>query len=95
MKTIFKTKLDICDFQTIELPQNYNILHIDKQNGSSYIWYECDSDMPIVKLGLGYGNEPVSLRTYDATQRTDCPYRQTERKRYRPKEDKNQLKLEL
>jgi hypothetical protein len=27
MRTIFKTKLDICDFQTVELPQDFKILH--------------------------------------------------------------------
>ncbi|MBR1377993.1 MAG: hypothetical protein IJ557_02560 [Bacteroidaceae bacterium] len=52
MKTIFKTKLEHCYFQTVELPQNFNILHLDKQDGVPCIWYECDSDMPIVKLGI-------------------------------------------
>ena len=33
MNTIFKTKLDICDFQTVELQQNFNILHLDEQDG--------------------------------------------------------------
>lgn len=52
MRTIFKTKLDICDFQTVELPQDFNILHIEKQDGVPCIWYECNSDMPTVKLDI-------------------------------------------
>lgn len=52
MNTILKTKLDICDFQTIELPQNFKILHLDKQDGVPCIWYECESDMPQAKLDI-------------------------------------------
>ena len=28
MRTIFKTKLDVCDYQTVWLPQDYNIIHV-------------------------------------------------------------------
>ena len=72
MNTIFKTKLDICDFQTIELPQNYKILHIDKQEGCPCIWYECDSELPIVKLdiycvGTGYRMDDLPPMKYIGT----------------------------
>ena len=72
MNTIFKTELDICDFQTIELPQNYKILHIDKQDGCPCIWYECDSELPIVKLdiycvGTGYRMDDLPPMKYIGT----------------------------
>ena len=31
MRTIFKTKLDVCDYQTVELPQDYKIIHLAMQ----------------------------------------------------------------
>ena len=31
MRTIFKTKLDVCDYQTVELPQDYKIIHVAMQ----------------------------------------------------------------
>ena len=31
MRTIFKTKLDVCDYQTVELPQDFDILPQLKQ----------------------------------------------------------------
>lgn len=76
MRTIFKTKLDICEFQTIELPQNFNILHLDKQDGVPCIWYECDSDMPIVKLdiycvGTGYRMDGLPPMKYIGTVQID------------------------
>lgn len=59
MRTIFKTKLDICDYQTIEVPQDYNIVHLAMQQGVPCIWYECTPDMPTRKVeifcfGTGY-----------------------------------------
>ena len=67
-----------------------------KADKSGYTQSRCKIFDEIGEQWLGYGNEPVSLRTYDATQRTVCPYLQTKRKQYkRFKEDKNQLNLEL
>jgi hypothetical protein len=59
MRTIFKTKLDVCDCQTVELPQDYKIIHVAIQHGTPCIWYECTTDMPLVKVeilcfGTGY-----------------------------------------
>lgn len=76
MNTIFKTKLDICDFQTIELPQNFNILRLDKQDGVPCIWYECDSNMPIVKLdiycvGTGWRMDDLPPMKYIGTIQQD------------------------
>ena len=57
--TIFKTKLDVCDYQTVELPQDYKIIHVAMQQNTPCIWYECTPDMPLVKVeilcfGTGY-----------------------------------------
>lgn len=52
MRTIFKTKLDICDHQTIELPQGYKIIHVDMQQDIPCIWYECTPDNPTVKVEI-------------------------------------------
>lgn len=38
MNTILKTKLGLCNFQRVELPQNFNILYLDKQDGVPCIW---------------------------------------------------------
>lgn len=72
MRTIFKTKLDICYQQTIELPKDSIILHIDKQNGAPCIWYECSSDKPIVGLdifcfGTGYRMNDAPPMVYIGT----------------------------
>ena len=50
MRTIFKTKLDVCDCQTVELPQDYKIIHVDMQQDTPCIWYECTPDMLLVKV---------------------------------------------
>lgn len=76
MRTIFKQKLDICDFQTVELPQDFNILHIAKQNGVPCIWYECTSDMETVHLdiycfGTGYHMDNLPPLTYIGTVQID------------------------
>lgn len=76
MRTIFKQKLDICDFQTIELPQDFRILHIHKQNGVPCIWYECTHDMPTVKLdiycfGTGYRMDNLPPIDYIGTVQID------------------------
>ena len=39
MRTIFKKKLDVCDCQTVELPQDYNIIHVDMQHGTPYMMW--------------------------------------------------------
>lgn len=69
-----------------------NVSHISEYTKSRCkIWDE------IGEQWLGYGNEPVSLRTYDATQRLDCPYRQEHwpKRKKIMKKDKNQLELGL
>ncbi len=76
MRTIFKTKLNICDIQTVELPQDFHILHIDKQEGVPCIWYECTSDMPTVKIdiccvGTGYRMDDLPPTDYIGTVQFD------------------------
>jgi hypothetical protein len=76
MKTIFKTKLDICDEQTVELPQGSRILHIGKQNGAPCIWYECDTDRPTMKVtilcfGTGYRMDDAPVMEYIGTVQID------------------------
>lgn len=77
MKTIFKTKLDICDLQNIELPIDFRILHLDKQDGVPCIWYECDSTSPLVSLqiycyGTGYNmDDEAHPKKYIGTVQID------------------------
>ena len=76
MKTIFKQKLDICDKQTIELPQDFKILHINEQNGVPCIWYKCTSDAPAVKLdiycfGTGFRMDGLPSMQYIGTVMID------------------------
>ena len=76
MRTIFKTKLDVCDFQTIKLPQGFNILHIGVQCGQPCIWYECDSDKPLVELdiyciGTGWRMDGLPPMRYIGTVQID------------------------
>jgi len=52
MKTIFKQQLRVCDVQTIEIPQDFNILHIANQNGIPCIWYECETDINSISLDI-------------------------------------------
>ena len=59
MRTIFKQKLDVCDYQTIELPQDYEFLHLGVQAGNVCLWYQCNAEMPLKKVeircfGTGY-----------------------------------------
>ena len=72
MRTVFKTKLDVCDFQTIELPRNFRMLHIGMQCGEPCIWYECDTDEPLVELdifcfGTGHPMDKLSSMIYIGT----------------------------
>lgn len=66
MRTIHKQKIEITDFQTIELPEKSRILHLGKQGKNGVggdnvcIWYECDTDMPKKKANIhcfGTGHE--------------------------------------
>lgn len=63
MRTIFKTKLDVCDYQTVELPQDYKIIHVDMQQDTPCIWYECTPDMP-VEITCAIGDEMVDGHPY-------------------------------
>lgn len=76
MKTIFKTRLDICDEQTVELPQGFRILHIGKQNGEPCIWYECDTNRPTIKVtilcfGTGHRMDDAPTMGYIGTVQID------------------------
>lgn len=76
MRTIFKQKLDICDKQVIELPLDFKMLHIGKQDGTPCLWYECDSDEQLVKLdiygfGTGYRMDNLPPMVYIGTVQID------------------------
>lgn len=49
----------------------------------------------ILTQWMGRGNELISQRTYDVTQKADCPYRKEHYPKRNKKKDKNQLELEL
>ena len=72
MRTIFKQALEIEDKQTIQLPQNYQILHLGVQQGVPTIWYECQHDHPLVSLviycfGTGYNMDGLPPLDYLGT----------------------------
>lgn len=66
MRTVYKQKLKIDDVQTIDIHEGANILHIGKQFGSVWIWYECDGEKPMTKRTIycfGTGQEmPVDVK---------------------------------
>ena len=77
MRTIFKTKLEVNDFQTIQLPQGFSILHLGMQEGVPCIWYECDTTARLVYLdiycfgtGFNMDSAPKSL-VYVGTVQSD------------------------
>lgn len=47
----------------------------------------------IMEQWAGYGNEPVSLRTFHATQRAKCPYIVTEYPKRKRKNSEESLKI--
>lgn len=47
MRTIHKQHLKTEDYQTIEVPLGFEIIHVGVQHGEPTIWYECDTEMPI------------------------------------------------
>lgn len=60
MKTIYKYQITICDRQEIEIPRFSEILHVQMQSGSWYVWVLVDTDEPMVKKRLrvfGTGHE--------------------------------------
>ncbi len=72
MRTIFKQKLDVNDFQVIQLPQDFKILHLGVQQGAPTVWYECDSDKRLVYLdiycfGTGFRMENLPAMQYIGT----------------------------
>jgi len=77
MHTIFKQKLDIKDIQTVQLPQDFKILHLGVQQGVPTIWYECTAEMPLVYLdiycfGTGYRMDNLPAMDYIGTVQIDC-----------------------
>lgn len=62
--------------QTVELPMDFRILHIDKQEGVPCIWYECDSETPTKKVdiycfGTGYRMDNLPWMEYIGTVQFD------------------------
>jgi hypothetical protein len=49
---------------------------------SEYTKSRCKIFDEIFEQWMGYGNEPVSLRTFNATLKADCPFRQ---EHYKPR----------
>lgn len=64
-----------------------------KEKKDVYTNYKCTIQRDID--GQVIGLQEVPLRSYNATQLADCPYRQTERKARKKRVIKNQLNLEL
>jgi hypothetical protein len=76
MHTIFKQKLEIEDIQTVQLPSDFNILHLGVQQGVPTFWYECNTGMPLVKLniycfGTGYVMDNLPALIYIGTVQID------------------------
>lgn len=68
-----------------------------KDNGVDYTKSRCKIQDEILTQWMGRGNELISQRTYDVTQKADCPYRQEQwpKRKRTIKKDKNQLELGL
>lgn len=66
-----------------------------KDNGVDYTKSRCKIQDEILTQWMGRGDELISQRTYDVTQKADCPYRQEHYPKRNKKKDKNQLELGL
>lgn len=68
-----------------------------KDNGVDYTKSRCKIQDEIFTQWMGRGDELISQRTYDVTQKADCPYRQEHwpKRKRTIKKDKNQLELGL
>lgn len=66
-----------------------------KDNGVDYTKSRCKIQDEILTQWMGRGDELISQRTYDVTQKADCPYRKEHYPKRNKKKDKNQLELEL
>lgn len=67
MRTIYKYKLDVCDQQTVSVPQDFILLKIGVQKDSICMWGECESDMPMRTMdircfGTGHRIPDIPLR---------------------------------
>lgn len=73
MATIWKFKLDICDFQEIEMPIGSTILCFQMNDNIPCIWASVNEDAPRIKRSfviVGTGNPmptPTGVRTYIGT----------------------------
>ena len=62
-------------------------------NLSEYTRSRCRIFDEIGTQWMGYGNETVSLRTYDATQKVNCPYKKEHYQKQRKKNKDKSLTL--
>lgn len=65
----------------------------NRRIGSEYTLSRCKIFDEIGEQWMGYGNEPVSIKTYDATQRMDCPYRKEHYAKHKKKDTDKSLML--
>ena len=66
-----------------------------KSNGIDYTKSRCKIQDEILTQWMGRGDEPINQRTYDVTQKADCPNKMEHYQKRKPKKYKNQLELEL
>ena len=66
-----------------------------KSNGIDYTKSRCKIQDEILTQWMGYGDEPINQRTYDVTQKADCPNKMEHYQKRKPKKYKNQLELGL
>lgn len=52
MRTIFKQKLDVIDYQTITVPVNHTFLSLGMKDGDICLWYECETDSPLGEIQI-------------------------------------------
>lgn len=52
MRTIYKEPLLITGEQTITLPLQAKILHLDCQRDNVCVWYECDTELPTKRVTI-------------------------------------------
>lgn len=76
MKKIFKYKLEITEFQEIEMPRHSHILCVQTQNGEVCLWalvdYAEDPEVRKIKIfGTGHPIEQDNIKYIGTTQQLD------------------------
>ena len=67
--------------------------HEKKDDSDDYTKSRCRIFDDILRQWMGYGNEEISVRSYEVTKKMHCPYKQTKWKKRKQKDNDKSLTL--